>query len=127
MGYVAAKGGLEAISAAEALVRRKRLVGDSRWLGLDQITERLRLAVDRVMGEGGLWAPEVAARALRQAEGDVIEASQLVRSFRSTLVRLAYSEPVSADDLLPLRRIVPAYRNPPGPQLLGRPKHGVRK
>ncbi len=120
MGYVAAKGGLEAISAAEALVRRKRLVGDSRWLGLDQITERLRLAVDRVMGEGGLWAPEVAARALRQAEGDVIEASQLVRSFRSTLVRLAYSEPVSADDLVPLRRIVPAYRNPPGPQLLGR-------
>ena len=89
MGYVATKGGLEAISAAEALVRRKRLVGDSRWLGLDQITERLRLAVDRVMGEGGLWAPEVAARALRQAEGDVIEASQLVRSFRSTLVRLA--------------------------------------
>ena len=27
---------------------------------------------------------------------------------------------MSADDLLPLRRIVPAYRNPPGPQLLGR-------
>lgn len=120
MGYVAAKGGLEAIRAAEDLVRRRRNSGTSAWLGADQLTERLRLAVDRVMGEGGLWAPELAARAFRQAEGDVIEASHLVRSYRSTLPRLAYSEPVDTDDLEVLRRIVPAYRNPPGPQLLGR-------
>jgi alpha-D-ribose 1-methylphosphonate 5-triphosphate synthase subunit PhnI len=80
----------------------------------------MRLSVDRVMGEGGLWAPEVAARALRQAEGDIIEASHLVRSFRSTLPRLGYTDAVDVDDLQILRRIVPAYRNPPGPQLLGR-------
>lgn len=120
MGYVAAKGGLDAIRAAEELVRRRRNAGASPWLETGQLTERLRLAVDRVMGEGGLWAPELAARALRQAEGDVIEASHLVRAFRSTLPRLAYTPPVPADDLTILRRIVPAYRNPPGPQLLGR-------
>lgn len=120
MGYAAARGGLEAIEAAEALVRRKRLTGESDWLGTDQLVERQRLAVDRVMGEGGLWAPELAARALRQAEGDTIEAAHLVRSHRSTLPRLATSEVVSMDDLSVLRRIVPAYRNPPGPQLLGR-------
>ena len=120
MGYVAARGGLDAISAAEELVRRKRAEGDSPWLELEQLTDRLRLAVDRVMGEGGLWAPELAARALRQAEGDLIEASQLVRSHRSTLPRLAVSATSSPDEVRVLRRIVPAYRTPPGPQLLGR-------
>ncbi|MQA03983.1 MAG: phosphonate metabolism protein PhnI [Streptosporangiales bacterium] len=120
MGYAGARGGLEAILAAERLTKRSRLTADGPWLGLDQVTGRLRLAVDRVQGEGGLWAPELAARAFRQAEGDVIEAAQLVRSYRSTLPRLAYSEPVHANEMTVLRRIVPAYRTPPGPQLLGR-------
>jgi alpha-D-ribose 1-methylphosphonate 5-triphosphate synthase subunit PhnI len=120
MGYVAARGGLEAILAAEELVRRRRAEGNSSWLELDQLTERLRLLVDRVMAEGGLWAPELAARAVRQAEGDPIEAATLVRAHRSTLPRLAVSTPISTDRIEVLRRIVPAYRTPPGPQLLGR-------
>lgn len=120
MGYAAARGGLEAIEAAEELVRRHRLGGESPWLGLDQIIERQRLAVDRVMGEGGLWDARLAAMALRQAEGDSIEAAHLLRAYRSTLPRLAYSEPIEADELRVLRRIVPAYQKPPGPQLLGR-------
>jgi alpha-D-ribose 1-methylphosphonate 5-triphosphate synthase subunit PhnI len=120
MGYSGARGGHEAILAAERLVRRGRLAGTSGWLGIEQITERLRLAVDRVMGEGGLWAPDLAARALRQSEGDVQEAAQLIRAHRSTLPRLAYSEPVHADELRIVRRISPAFRNPPGSQLLGR-------
>ena len=120
MGYAAVKGGLEAIRAAEELVRRRRNTGASAPLHVDQVTERLRLAVDRVQGEGGLWAPELAARAIRQAEGDLIEASLLVRSYRSTLPRVAYSLPVPVRDLVVLRRIVPAFRRPPGPQLLGR-------
>ncbi|MGE0879089.1 MAG: carbon-phosphorus lyase complex subunit PhnI [Acidimicrobiia bacterium] len=120
MGYVAARGGHGAIEAAEQLVRSLRWAGRSNWLQVDQIVERLGLAVDRVQSEGGLWAPELAARALRQAEGDVIEAAQLLRTFRSTLPRFAYSQPIDADELRVLRRVVPAYRNPPGPQLLGR-------
>ncbi|CAN5702566.1 carbon-phosphorus lyase complex subunit PhnI [soil metagenome] len=120
MGYAAAKGGLDAITAAEDLVRAKRMGAPSPWLGVDQVVDRLRLAVDRVMSEGGLWDPDLAALALRQAEGDPIEAAHLLRAHRSTLPRLAYSEPVDADELSALRRIVPAYRNPPGPQLLGR-------
>ncbi|TYB68784.1 carbon-phosphorus lyase complex subunit PhnI [Nonomuraea sp. PA05] len=120
MGYSGASGGHEAILAAEQLVERHRYGGPSDWLGIDQITDRLRLAVDRIMGEGGLWAPELAARALRQAEGDVQEAAQLIRAHRSTLPRVAYSEPVHADELRISRRISPAFRNPPGSQLLGR-------
>jgi alpha-D-ribose 1-methylphosphonate 5-triphosphate synthase subunit PhnI len=120
MGYAAARGGLEAILAAEELVRRKRTEGPSAPLAVQQVTERLRLAVDRVMGEAGLWAPELAARALRQAEGDMIEAAHLLRAYRSTRPRLARPVTVHADELEILRRIVPAYRVPAGPQLLGR-------
>ena len=120
MGYAAARGGLTAIAAAEDLVKRSRLVADSPWLGTDQLIDRMRLAVDRVQGEGGLWCPQLAATALRQAEGDLIEAAHLLRSYRATLPRFAYSKPVPTDEMKVLRRIVPAFRNPPGPQLLGR-------
>lgn len=120
MGYAAARGGLNAIEAAERLVARERILGESPWLESRQMVEKLRLAVDRVMGEGGLWDEHLAASALRQAEGDPIEAAHLLRSYRSTLPRLAYTTPIDVDDLVVLRRIVPAFRNPPGPQLLGR-------
>lgn len=120
MGYVSAKGGFDAIHAAEELVRRRRSGGNSSWLELEQIVERLGYAVDRVMGEGGLWDSELAARAFRQAEGDIIEAAHLIRAHRSTLPRLGYTVPVDADEIDVLRRIVPAFREPPGPQLLGK-------
>ena len=120
MGYVAAKGGFDAIRAAETLVRRRRIEGRSSWLELDQIIDRLRYSVDRVMGEGGLWDEMLSARAFRQAEGDVIEAAHLIRAHRSTLPRFGYTRVVDADEIDVLRRIVPAFREPPGPQLLGR-------
>jgi hypothetical protein len=65
MGYAAARGGLQAIEAAEKLVARERILGQSSWLDTDQIIEKLRLAVDRVMSEGGLWDEQLAASALR--------------------------------------------------------------
>jgi alpha-D-ribose 1-methylphosphonate 5-triphosphate synthase subunit PhnI len=120
MGYAAARGGLDAILAAEELMRAKRDGGSSPPLEIGQLTERLNLAVDRVMGEAGLWAPDLAARALRQAEGDIIEAAHLLRAYRSTRPRLAAGLVTHADEIEVLRRIVPAYRVPPGPQLLGR-------
>jgi alpha-D-ribose 1-methylphosphonate 5-triphosphate synthase subunit PhnI len=120
VGYAAASGGLDAILAAEALVRAKRTGGGSPPLRAGQVTERLSLAVDRVMGEAGLWAPRLAALAIRQTEGDLIEAAHLLRAYRSTRPRLAVALTVHADELEILRRIVPAYRVPPGPQLLGR-------
>lgn len=120
MGYAAARGGRDAIEAAERLIADARATSPADPLTDAQLTDRLRLAVDRVMGEGGLWDPELAAAALRQAEGDSIEAAHLLRSHRSTLPRFAHTEPVDADDLVVLRRIVPAYQQPPGPQLLGR-------
>jgi len=120
MGYVSARGGLDAIHAAERLVRRLRLVSDSNWLEEEQILDKMRLLVDRVMSEAGLWDPRLAAAAIRQSEGDVTEAVHLLRAYRSTLPRFAYSEPSDADDVRVRRRIVPAFQRVPGDQLLGR-------
>lgn len=44
----------------------------------------------------------------------------LLRAFKSTLPRIGISEVVDADDMIPERRIVPAFRDPGGPQILGR-------
>ena len=118
MGYSGVKGGMTAIMAAEQLVRRKR--AQAPFLSARQITDSFRLAVDRIMGEAGLYDEEIAAHAFRQAEGDLQEAAHLVRAYRSSLPRLAVSEPADPDEMTVLRRIVPASRTPDGPQLLGR-------
>lgn len=120
MGYSGARGGLNAILAAEALTRQARDGGAAPWASTAQISTRFRLAVDRVMGEAGLYHEATAADAFRQAEGDTLEAAHLVRAHRSMLPRLAVSEPVNPDEMSVLRRIVPAHRTPDGPQLLGR-------
>lgn len=120
MGYSGARGGRDAILAAEALVRHARDHAPGGWAGTDQVIGRFRLAVDRVMGEAGLYDEETAAHAFRQAEGDTLEAAHLVRAHRSTLPRIARSLPVDPDEMVVLRRIVPAHRTPDGPQLLGR-------
>ncbi|MCK4278526.1 MAG: carbon-phosphorus lyase complex subunit PhnI [Desulfurellaceae bacterium] len=119
MGYVAAKGGREAILNAEELVEYFRLKGKSLPLSVKALKEQLRLACDKVMSEGSLYAPELAALALKQAEGDTIEASFLLRAYRSTLPRISYSEPVDTEEMSILRRISSAFKDIPGGQILG--------
>ncbi|WP_101951008.1 carbon-phosphorus lyase complex subunit PhnI [Mycobacterium sp. 3519A] len=127
MGYAGARGGMQAILAAEDLVRRGRDHAPVPWASTEQITARFRYAVDRVMGEGALYDEDTAAAALRQAEGDPQEAAHLVRAHRSTLPRLAVSEPADPDEMVIMRRIVSAYRDPDGPQLLGRTSDYTRR
>jgi alpha-D-ribose 1-methylphosphonate 5-triphosphate synthase subunit PhnI len=127
MGYSGARGGLEAILAAEDLVRRARDCAPVPWASTEQIVARFRLAVDRVMGEAGLFDEAAAAAALRQAEGDLLEAAHLLRAHRSTLPRLAVSEPIDPNRITIMRRIVPAFREPDGPQLLGRTTDYTRR
>jgi alpha-D-ribose 1-methylphosphonate 5-triphosphate synthase subunit PhnI len=118
VGYSGVKGGMDAILAAERLVRRKR--GAAPWSAATAIIESYRLAVDRIMGEAGLYDEVIAADAFRQAEGDLVEAAHLVRAYLSSLPQLAVSTPADPDEMTVLRRIVPASRTPGGPQLLGR-------
>lgn len=119
MGYVAAKGGTQAVLQAEQLLEYFRLKGESQPLMVQQIQDQMRLAVDRAMGEGALYAPELAALALKQSEGDTLEASFLLRAYRSTVPRLAYSLPAEGVRMRVLRRISATFKDIPGGQLLG--------
>jgi alpha-D-ribose 1-methylphosphonate 5-triphosphate synthase subunit PhnI len=93
--YVAVKGGEAAITNAHRLLADRRR-GDRSVpaLTLAQIAGQLSLAVDRVMAEGSLYDPELAALAIKQARGDLIEAVFLLRAYRTTLPRFGHSEPV---------------------------------
>lgn len=119
MGYVAVKGGRTAILNTEKLVDYFRLKGKTLPLNVQAIEEQFRLACDKVMSEGSLYAPKLAALALKQTEGDTIEASFLLRAYRSTLARIGYSEPVDTEEMYILRRISSAFKDIPGGQILG--------
>ncbi|MGB3539968.1 MAG: carbon-phosphorus lyase complex subunit PhnI [Mesorhizobium sp.] len=118
--YVAVKGGEAAIDNAHRLLADRRR-GDRSVpaLTLDQIAEQLALGVDRVMSEGSLYDRRLAALAIKQARGDLIEAIFLVRAYRTTLPRLGYSEPVDTGAMLIERRISACFKDLPGGQLLG--------
>ncbi|MGG7445959.1 carbon-phosphorus lyase complex subunit PhnI [Kosakonia oryzendophytica] len=118
--YVAVKGGEKAIAAAHALQEHKRR-GDNELpeLSVGQVAEQLHLAVDRVMTEGGIADRELAALALKQASGDNVEAIFLLRAYRTTLPRLAVSEPIDSANMRLERRISAVYKDIPGGQLLG--------
>jgi alpha-D-ribose 1-methylphosphonate 5-triphosphate synthase subunit PhnI len=118
--YVAVKGGEAAIANAHALLDSRRR-GDPAVpeLTLSQISEQLSLAVNRVMSEGSLYDRELAALAIKQARGDLIEAIFLVRAYRTTLPRFGYTLPVDTGQMLAERRISACFKDLPGGQLLG--------
>ncbi len=119
MGYIAVKGGTQAVLNAEELVEYFRLKGGSEPISARQIQDQMRLAVDRAMSEGALYAPELAALALKQSEGDTLEASFLLRAYRSTVPRLEYSLPAEGVRMRLLRHISATFKDIPGGQLLG--------
>lgn len=118
--YVAVKGGERAIENAHRLLANARR-GDQSVpeVTLDQISEQLGLAVDRVMSEGSLYDRELAALAIKQARGDLIEAIFLVRAFRATLPRFGASEPVETGAMRVRRRVSSTFKDIPGGQILG--------
>ena len=105
MGYVAVEGGEDAINNAKKVVEIFR--------------RENRLAIDQVMGEGSLYAPELAELAIKQTEGDLMEASFLIRAYRSTLPRIGYTEPIDTHDMFVIRRISSTFKDIPGGQILG--------
>jgi alpha-D-ribose 1-methylphosphonate 5-triphosphate synthase subunit PhnI len=118
--YVAVKGGEKAIANAHRLLAEKRR-GDSTVpeISPNQVKEQLSLAVDRVMTEGSLYDRDLAALAVKQAQGDLIEAAFLLRAYRTTLPRLAVSEPIDTAEMVIRRRISATFKDLPGGQLLG--------
>jgi alpha-D-ribose 1-methylphosphonate 5-triphosphate synthase subunit PhnI len=120
MTYVAVKGGERAIRNAELLLHALRRGGaDTPELAVDQIEGQLGLAVDRVMAEGSLYDRPLAALAIKQAWGDLVEAAFLVRAFRTTLPRFYDSVPIETEGMDLARRISSIFKDVPGGQIIG--------
>ena len=118
MGYVAVSGGEQAIAASLDLTELKR-VGAGRSIEVETILAALPELVEQVESEGSLWAPEVAATAVKQAQGSVEEAVFLMRAYRSTLERLYTSRVIDTDTMRVNRRISAAFKDIAGGQILG--------
>lgn len=119
MGYVAIKGGEDAIANANELVEFYRIKARTTPIELAQILGQFRLLIDKIMGEGSLYAPEHAALVLKQNEGDVFESAFMLRAYRATLQRRYYSEKLATREMFVRRRISSAFREIPGGQILG--------
>ena len=120
--YVAVKGGETAILNSHSLLAEERR-GDPALpeLSVAQIREQMGLAVDRVMTEGSLYDPDLAALAkdtgikpwtFDQREGDAVfvpaGCAHQVRNLRSCLkVALDFVSPESAGECLVLARGLP--------------------
>jgi alpha-D-ribose 1-methylphosphonate 5-triphosphate synthase subunit PhnI len=118
--YVAVKGGENAIlNSYRLLTQRRRGDPSVPELSVEQIRQQLKLAVDRVMSEGSLYDPELAALAIKQASGDLIEAIFLLRAYRATLPRLGETRPLRTADMDIERRISAIFKDLPGGQILG--------
>ena len=118
--YVAVKGGERAIDNAHAWLAEERRGDQSiAEMTLAQIRAQLKLAVNRVMAEGSLYDPDLAALAIKQSRGDLIEAIFLIRAYRTTLPRFGNSRPVETADMTCDRRISATFKDVPGGQVLG--------
>ena len=118
--YVAVKGGETAILNSYKLLEEQRR-GDPSIpeLSIDQIRQQLKLSVDRVMTEGSVYDPELAALAIKQASGDLIEAIFLLRAYRATLPRLGNTCAIDTSRMQLMRRISATFKDLPGGQVLG--------
>lgn len=118
--YVAVKGGETAILNSYKLLEEQRRGDPSiTELSIDQIRQQLKLSVDRVMTEGSVYDPELAALAIKQASGDLVEAIFLLRAYRATLPRLGNTCAIDTSRMQLMRRISATFKDLPGGQVLG--------
>ncbi len=118
--YVAVKGGEAAIAhSLDLLADRRRGDRAVAELSLGQIEQQLSLAVDRVMTEGSCYDRSLAALAIKQARGDLVEAIFLLRAYRTTLPRFGDSAPIDTSRMVAERRISSTFKDVPGGQVLG--------
>ncbi len=118
MAYVAVKGGTIAIEESIKRLKYERLKKRG-ILDVKNIEAGMRGLIDQVMSESSMYCEELAALAIKHAEGSPEEAVFLLRAFRSTLPRKHYSKVVNSEDMRIERRISASFKNIPGGQILG--------
>lgn len=118
MGYVAVKGGSLAIEESIQRLKYERLK-HREIVEVQQIYSGMRGLMDQVMSESSLYSEELAALAIKQAEGNAEEAVFILRAYRSTLRRTHYSKITESTDMTVERRISASFKDIPGGQILG--------
>jgi alpha-D-ribose 1-methylphosphonate 5-triphosphate synthase subunit PhnI len=121
MGYVAIKGGGQAIEGTKTVFDylRARQGDHTVPLDTDTIEHQLRLLHSRVISEGGVYHPRLASLAIKQAQGDTLEAAFALRAYRSTQPRLVETPALNTENMRITRRISSAFKDIPGGQMLG--------
>jgi len=118
MAYVAVKGGTLAIEESIKRLKFERLKG-GEILAVKDVAAGMRGLIDQVMSESSLYCEELAAIAIKQAEGNAEEAVFLLRAYRSTLPRKHETQVVTTDQMTVERRISASFKDIPGGQILG--------
>lgn len=118
--YLTVNGGERAIDAAHAWLAEERR-GDPAVpdLSVAQIRDQMTLVVNRVMAEGSLYDPDLAALAIKQSRDDLIEAVFLIRAYPTTLPRFGSSQPFDTAQMGVDRRISATFEDLPGGQMPG--------
>lgn len=121
MGYVAIKGGGDAIEGTRKVFDFLRTYQGSQAEPLDtaSIENQLRLLHSRVISEGGVYHPQLASLAIKQFQGDTLEAAFALRAYRSTQPRLLETPVLDTGNMRLTRRISSAFKDIPGGQMLG--------
>lgn len=118
--YVAVKGGEQAIANAHALLaKRGRGEQVEPEISAAQVRDQLGVLVSRVMTEGSVYDPDLAARAIVQSQGDALEAVTLLRTYRTTLPRFGTTVALDTAGLPSERRVSATFKDIPGGQQLG--------
>lgn len=116
MGFVAVKGGEEAIKHSLGLFEEEFI---SEEISLDSVCRGMRLGVDRVMSEGSLYSKKLAAKSLIKASGDTFNAAFFLRAHRSSCERIGVAKCIDTDSMRLVRRISSAFKEIEGGQILG--------
>ncbi len=121
MAYVAIKGGERAIQNSSRVCDYLRTAQAESDTPLDRTTieNQLRLLHSRVISEGGVYHPRLASLAIKQAQGDTLEAAFILRAYRSTVPRLTETAALDTANMRITRRISSAFKDIPGGQMLG--------
>ncbi len=117
MGYVAIKGGEEAIENSLSFYHEN--IQKAEKLQTEEITEGLRYAVDKVMSEGSLYSKKLAAIAIKKSAGDLLNGAFFLRAHRSTCQRIGIAKTIDIEKMRLIRRISSAFKDINGGQVLG--------
>lgn len=115
MGYVAVKGGEEAIKNSLSFYDEE-FKGDIKP---KEIRESLGFAVDKIMSEGSLYSKKLSSVAIKKSAGDLLNAAFFLRAHRSSCARVGVAKTINTDDMRIIRRVSSAFKDIKGGQILG--------